>query len=44
MRYQFVEPFEMDSTASHALLGLDPTPWDRITQQTVAWWRAHLTP
>ncbi|CAM5782457.1 NAD-dependent epimerase/dehydratase family protein [Cellulomonas persica] len=42
-RYQFVEPFEMDSTASESLLALSPTPWDEIVDETVSWWRTHLT-
>jgi len=42
MRYQFVEPFVMDSSASQEMLGLAPTPWDQVTHDTVDWWRTHL--
>lgn len=40
MLYQFEEPFVMDSTASEAALGLDPTPLPEAAAATVAWWRA----
>ncbi|MBT0994418.1 NAD-dependent epimerase/dehydratase family protein [Cellulomonas sp. DKR-3] len=38
MRYQFDAPFVVDSSASERLLGLTPTPWDRVVDETVAWW------
>ncbi len=38
--YQFREPFIMESTASSALLGLEPTPLVRAAAETVAWWRS----
>lgn len=34
--YQFAHPFVMDSTRSQEVLGLAPTPWDRITAETLA--------
>jgi nucleoside-diphosphate-sugar epimerase len=39
MRYQFEAPFVVDSSASERLLGLAPTPWDRVIDETVAWWQ-----
>ena len=41
MGYQFTEPFVMDSTASQAALGLAPTPWPQIVEETLA---AHRAP
>lgn len=38
--YQFAEPFVMDSTAATAELGLAPTDWSLIAEQTIAWWRS----
>lgn len=38
--YQFTEPFVMESTTSQRALGLEPTAWDTIAAETVAWWRA----
>ncbi|WP_255768673.1 NAD-dependent epimerase/dehydratase family protein [Pseudarthrobacter sulfonivorans] len=38
--YQFQEPFVMDSAASQAALGLQPTPLHQAAAETVAWWRA----
>lgn len=40
MRYQFDAPFVVDSSASERLLGLAPTPWDLVVDETVSWWRA----
>ncbi|MDI9917844.1 NAD-dependent epimerase/dehydratase family protein [Rhodococcus sp. IEGM 1379] len=40
MNYQFTKPFVMDSTASEALLGLEPTPLGQAAGETVDWWRA----
>lgn len=38
MLYQFERPFVMDSSASQAKLGLDPTPLAEAAALTVAWW------
>lgn len=38
--YQFARPFVMDSGASQASLGLEPTPLADAAAETVAWWRA----
>ncbi|HZL02188.1 MAG TPA: NAD-dependent epimerase/dehydratase family protein [Cellulomonas sp.] len=43
MGYQFVEPFVMDSTVSQGVLGLTPTPWDTIVDETLAWWGSRPT-
>ena len=37
--YQFEHPFVMDSNASEAALGLQPTPLKEAAAATVAWWR-----
>lgn len=39
MLYQFERPFVMDSKASQAKLGLEPTPLPDATAATVAWWQ-----
>ncbi|GAA4024432.1 NAD-dependent epimerase/dehydratase family protein [Arthrobacter methylotrophus] len=39
MLYQFERPFIMDSTASQAMLELEPTPFADAMAATVAWWR-----
>jgi nucleoside-diphosphate-sugar epimerase len=44
MGYQFVEPFVMDSTASQQVLGVSPTPWDRIVEETLADRRRRTVP
>jgi nucleoside-diphosphate-sugar epimerase len=36
--YQFEQPFVMDSHASEAVLGLQPTPLKEAAAATVAWW------
>ena len=36
--YQFERPFVMDSRASEAALGLQPTPLKEAAAATVAWW------
>lgn len=36
--YQFEKPFVMDSRASEAALGLQPTPLKEAAAATVAWW------
>jgi nucleoside-diphosphate-sugar epimerase len=38
--YQFEQPFVMDSGASEAALGLQPTPIKEAAAATVAWWGA----
>ena len=38
MLYQFEKPFVMDSAASEAALGLQPTPLSEAAAATVAWW------
>ncbi|MCX6497407.1 MAG: NAD-dependent epimerase/dehydratase family protein [Arthrobacter sp.] len=38
MLYQFEKPFVMDSAASQAALGLQPTPLKEAAAATVAWW------
>ncbi|MEU0517399.1 NAD-dependent epimerase/dehydratase family protein [Streptosporangium sp. NPDC006007] len=40
LRYQFVRPFVLDSTAFRHTFGLAPTPMDEALAATVAWWRA----
>jgi nucleoside-diphosphate-sugar epimerase len=40
MAYQFDRPFVMDSSASQARLGLEPTPMAEGARRTVAWWQA----
>lgn len=37
--YQFEQPFVMDSAASEAALGLQPTPLKEAAAATVSWWR-----
>lgn len=41
-RYQWERPFVLDSSATEAAFGLEPTPLDRALAETVAWWRARL--
>lgn len=36
IRYQFTEPFVMDSARSQEVLGLTPTPWATIIAETLA--------
>lgn len=36
--YQFEQPFVLDSRASEAALGLQPTPLQEAAAATVAWW------
>lgn len=38
-RYQFDEPFVMDSSAAETTFGIAPTPLADQAQATVAWWR-----
>ena len=42
VRYQFTEPFVLDSSAYTATFGETATPLDEVWEQTVAWWRARL--
>ena len=42
MRYQFVRPFVLDSSAFTATFGTTPTPLEQTWEQTIAWWRRHL--
>lgn len=37
--YQFEHPFVLDSRASEAALGLQPTPLSEAAAATVSWWR-----
>lgn len=39
VRYQFAEPFVLDSSAAQGTFGLAPTPLDDGLAATVAWWR-----
>ncbi|MBK5221280.1 MAG: NAD-dependent epimerase/dehydratase family protein [Acidimicrobiia bacterium] len=39
VRYQFSEPFVLDSTLATATFGLTPTPLDEALATTVEWWR-----
>lgn len=36
--YQFTAPFVLDSTASQAVLGVAPTPWPQIVEETLEAW------
>ncbi len=42
--HQFAGPFVMDSTAATATLGVEPTPLDRVVEETVAALRATPAP
>lgn len=42
VRYQFEEPFVLDSSAATATFGLVPTPLPEGVATTVAWWRQRL--
>jgi nucleoside-diphosphate-sugar epimerase len=42
MRYQFDEPFVLDSSYSEQVLGFSPTPLAEGIAETVAWWRNRL--
>jgi nucleoside-diphosphate-sugar epimerase len=39
VRYQFAEPFVLDSSAAQATFGLAPTPFDDGLRAHVAFWR-----
>ena len=40
VRHQFTEPFVMDSVVSQGVLGVAPTPWPQIVEQTLTAWHA----
>ncbi len=40
VRYQFVRPFVLDSTAFAETFQLHATPLEQTWEQTVAWWRS----
>jgi nucleoside-diphosphate-sugar epimerase len=37
--YQLERPFIIDSTAAQATFGLQPTPWEQVLTQTIAYYR-----
>jgi nucleoside-diphosphate-sugar epimerase len=39
MRYEFTQPFLVDSTKAETRLGLSATPLDDAVSQTVSWFR-----
>jgi nucleoside-diphosphate-sugar epimerase len=39
MRYEFTQPFIVDSTKAESRLGMEPTPLDEAIAQTVTWFR-----
>jgi nucleoside-diphosphate-sugar epimerase len=39
MRYEFTQPFVVDSTKARAQLGLDATPLEEALAQTISWFR-----
>lgn len=39
VRYQFTDPFVLDSSLTEATFGLSPTPMDEALTTTVEWWR-----
>ena len=39
IRYQFTDPFVLDSSLTESTLGLEPTPMDEALAATVDWWR-----
>lgn len=36
--HQLTAPFVMDSRNAQDLLAIEPTPWDQIDRETIAWW------
>ena len=38
-RYQFTQPYVLDSRAATAVFGLEPTPLEQTLAETVAWWQ-----
>jgi nucleoside-diphosphate-sugar epimerase len=41
MRYEFTQPFIVDSAKAQTRLGIQPTPLDEAIANTVAWFRNH---
>lgn len=39
IRYQFVEPFVLDSSDFEQTFGVAPTPLDKAIEATIAWWQ-----
>ena len=39
MRYEFTQPFVVDSSRTESRLGIEPTPLDEALAQTVSWFR-----
>lgn len=39
MRYEFTQPFVVDSSKAEARLGIEPTPLGQAIAETVAWFR-----
>jgi nucleoside-diphosphate-sugar epimerase len=39
MRYEFTQPFLVDSTKAETRLGLSATPLDDAVSQTISWFR-----
>lgn len=42
VQHQFTQPFEVDTGADQARLGIAATPWEDAAAQTVDWWRQRL--
>jgi nucleoside-diphosphate-sugar epimerase len=40
--YQTERPFILDSSAAEAAFGLQPTPWERVLAETIAFYRGRL--
>jgi nucleoside-diphosphate-sugar epimerase len=40
--YQMDQPFILDSSAAEAAFGLQPTPWERVLTETIAFYRGRL--
>jgi nucleoside-diphosphate-sugar epimerase len=40
--YQMERPFILDSSAAEATFGLQPTPWERVLTETIAFYRGGL--
>jgi nucleoside-diphosphate-sugar epimerase len=43
IRYQFDDPFVVDSTAARTTFGLGPTPMETAVHETIAWYRNRAT-
>jgi len=37
--YQMKRPFILDSSAAEAAFGLQPTPWEHVLAETIAFYR-----